>query len=533
MNFDICNKFPAPLPQNEIYSYFEKMKEGDPEAKETIIKHNMRLVVYEARKFRNTPYEEEELISVGYIGLVKSVNTFDISKNYKFSTYAIRCIDNEIKMFIRREKKHIGNRSLAEPLVTNSEGKELTLEDVFEDITSDFVSTSEDKIIYNEVRNVVLDLPERDREIILLYFGFYYGKSYTTGEIAQMLGISQSYVSRLIVKNLKKIEKKLEKKGIIEFEKQSDRKEKTNMARQLQSIYEYLDKYSKEQIDEVISNLTDEEKKLIKLRYGDDLENPVTSELWTPEASNNFYCTLVPRMKKLLANLEEKKLKGEKSSSRKVKKSDNTELEKAGYIKVLQLMRTPTTADMLKVLTPKEAVIIFLKLGYIDKKYFSTESIAKFLEIESEEIREITKKVLMVYKEKISQFIDKAIDVANGQHLVEKQPVSNDTNQSAKKEKENYIKTLQLMKTSNFKDTLEELSPKEAVIIILKLGYIDEKYFSTESIAKFLGVEPEEVREITKKVLMSYKENINQLIDNVIDATNGQYRALEKNKPNI
>ena len=457
----IEDKLPDPLSQSELYSYFEKMKSGDTKAREIIIKHNIKLVFNQVMKrFYNIPYEKKELVSIGLIGLIKSVDTFDTSKKLQFATYSTRCIDNEILMFLRKGKKYINDDSLDRPLNTDKDGNELSIEDTLSDENSDFVSDYEQKETFIIIRQLVEELPERDKEIITLHFGFINDKPLTQKEIADKLDISQSYVSRLITKILKRIKQQLRERGIVESSSDEiikTKKEKTfrklvkekgneKMARQLQSIYEYFKNYTREQVDEMLSKLTDEEKKLITLRYGEDLDNPTPSPEWTAEYQNKFYGNLLPKMKRLLSNPEHKRkprtskkptqvkqpiipteeIKQEQSiiSTEETRQKQPTNVDndssmsKEDYIKILELLRTPSFGQLMSVLSPKEAIIISLKLGYVDGKYFSTESIASFLEIEELEVIESTKKVLLAYKESINQFIDTAIQVATDQPVL-------------------------------------------------------------------------------------------------------------------
>ena len=145
----IDSKLPKPLKTEEIYEYFEKMKSGDMTAREKIINHNIRLVINEViKKFSNSPYDLNELVSVGLIGLVKSVDTFDTAKGLQFATYSTRCIDNEILMFLRKGKKSAFDQSINTPIGTDKEGNEKKIEDILEDDTSDFVSDYEDKQLF-------------------------------------------------------------------------------------------------------------------------------------------------------------------------------------------------------------------------------------------------------------------------------------------------------------------------------------------------------------------------------------------------
>lgn len=240
----ISYDFPAPLKYDEVIDYIKKAHNGDLEAREMVIKHNMRLVLNVVlKKFNNTPYDSEELVAVGILGLIKSVDTFDIEKNIKFSTYAGKCINNEIGMFIKKEKKHLYKESLNCCLKSDSEENELLLEDILVDETVDFVSDFEKDCTNKIVRELVNKLPDRDREIVSLYFGFTGDKRYTQNEIAKKINISsQSYVGRLIKKNLKKIKEELIQLGIVDetSEKEVRKMEEKIMPRKIKKYIRTL-----------------------------------------------------------------------------------------------------------------------------------------------------------------------------------------------------------------------------------------------------------------------------------------------------
>ena len=206
---------PEPFSKEEVYSYFKKMYEGDKIARDEIIKHNLRLVVSESKKYVSEYYEQEEIVAVGVIGLIKGVDTFDITKNYEFATYAIRCINNEILMFLRKNKKHTNNESIDKTLGTDKDGNELKIGNTLYDENTHFVLDYENKECYKIIREVIMDLNDRDREVIMKYFGFN-DEPITQKEIAKLLGLSQSYISKLVKNVLKKISKQLEQKEIIE-----------------------------------------------------------------------------------------------------------------------------------------------------------------------------------------------------------------------------------------------------------------------------------------------------------------------------
>lgn len=456
------HKLPQPLSKEEVYKLIQEANEGSKEARDKLVTHNIRLVLYEVtNKFQNVDYDKKDLVSIGNIGLLKAINTYDLSKGFEFATYAMRCIDNEILMFLRKLKKDQSIDSLDRVIFHDKDGSEMKLEDKLSD-DSDLVEDHENEETHRIIREVVKELPYRDKEIIMLHFGFYDDKTYTQREIADKFNISQSYVSRLITKIVKKVGKILESKGVIDLhskQEKAKRKENQEEMPKLQTIYEYFKNYTREQINEMLTKLTEEERALVTTRYGENLDNPASAKL-TKEQTDKFYGTLVPKMKRLLANpTGERKLRKPRQKKERVQQpivekptspipetpasqpmipeqvegelitkqsepsvqpvtqtqNDNGEMTKEDYIKMLELLRTPTFAQMMGALSVKESVIISLKLGYIDGKYFSTESIAQFLGIEETEVIETTKKVLLVYKESINNFLDNAIAVATDQ----------------------------------------------------------------------------------------------------------------------
>lgn len=323
---------PKPLNQEEIYALFKKMMAGDLNAREEIIQHNIRLVInIVVKNFSTSPYDQKELVSIGIIGLIKSVDTFDINKKLQFATYATRCIQNEILMFMRKGKKYIFNESLDKPLTTDKDGHEYKVEDTIEDISSDFVTDYENKEVYKNIRQIVENLNERDSLIIKLHFGFETENPISQKEIAKSLGISQPYVSRIIKNVLKKISQSLQKQGLIELSQKVEITKKEKYPKRLQSIYEYFKNYNKEDIDLIISNLRKEEKELIVLRYGNDLEHPTVSPDWTKEMSTEFYSVLIPKIKRALLNLENQKINEIQTSSQ--------EFSYEEYVKTIELLK--------------------------------------------------------------------------------------------------------------------------------------------------------------------------------------------------
>ena len=196
---------PEPLSKEMEELYIEKMQQGDIYAKEQLIEHNLRLVVFLAKKYENTGVDLEDLVSIGTIGLIKGIQTFQSGKNIKLATYASRCIDNEILMHLRKNKKTKTEISIDASLSLDGEGNELHLEDVLgtdaDIVTREIEEASDKKIMLQEV----MKLKPRDRDIIVLRYGLLGNDELTQKEVAEKLGISQSYISRIEKKVIKRL----------------------------------------------------------------------------------------------------------------------------------------------------------------------------------------------------------------------------------------------------------------------------------------------------------------------------------------
>ena len=199
------DKLPEPLTKEEENYYVSLKEQGDIKAKEKLIEHNLRLVVFLAKKYENTGVDLEDLVSIGNIGLIKGINTFSSNKNIKLATYASRCIDNEILMYLRKNKKVKCEVSIDQALSLDGEGNELHLEDIIgteKDLIQNNIEENDDKkLIIKEI----LDLKPRDKEIMILRYGLLGNDEYTQKEVAEKLGISQSYISRIEKKVIKKL----------------------------------------------------------------------------------------------------------------------------------------------------------------------------------------------------------------------------------------------------------------------------------------------------------------------------------------
>jgi RNA polymerase sporulation-specific sigma factor len=188
---------PPPLEKSQEEEALAALRQGDHAARQTLIEHNLRLVVYIARRFENTGVNLEDLISIGTIGLIKAIGTFNPDKNIKLATYASRCIENEILMFLRKKTNRRWEVSIDEPLNTDWDGNELLLSDVLGTDGDEVMKPMEEDVERQLLRDAVGRLDERERTIILMRFGLDGYEELTQKEVADLLGISQSYISRL------------------------------------------------------------------------------------------------------------------------------------------------------------------------------------------------------------------------------------------------------------------------------------------------------------------------------------------------
>ena len=196
---------PPPLSKEEEITYVERSMNGEIDARNILIEHNLRLVVFLAKKYENTKIDLEDLVSIGTIGLIKGVNTYRLDKNIKLATYASRCIDNEILMYLRKTKKKRTEISFEDSLSFDADGNELHLEDVMgteaDIVTKGLFDEFDRKMLYQEVSK----LEGRDREILEYRYGLNGRKELTQKEVANLMGISQSYISRIEKKVIKRL----------------------------------------------------------------------------------------------------------------------------------------------------------------------------------------------------------------------------------------------------------------------------------------------------------------------------------------
>ncbi|MEE1064544.1 MAG: RNA polymerase sporulation sigma factor SigK [Acutalibacteraceae bacterium] len=204
------NSFPPPLSAKEEREYLLACRNGDKEAKSKLIEHNLRLVAHIIKKYYANSTQQDDLISIGTIGLIKAINTFDVEKGTRLATYAARCVENEILMYFRAQKKNAQDVSVNEPIDTDSEGNPLTLMDIIateDEIVEDIYKMTMLKKLRSEIKKIT---NPRERTIIILRYGLDSKKPLTQLEVAEKLNISRSYVSRIEKKVLTRLRKALE-----------------------------------------------------------------------------------------------------------------------------------------------------------------------------------------------------------------------------------------------------------------------------------------------------------------------------------
>ncbi len=199
------NAFPQPLSKEDEKKYLSLMQQGDAEARNLLIEHNLRLVAHIVKKFENTREDTEDLISIGTIGLIKAIESYSEEKGTKLATYAARCIENEILMHLRALKKVKKDVSLHDPIGTDKEGNEITLIDVLQEEEEDIVDIIQTKMEKSQIYTFIHVLDEREKEVIIGRFGLNLEEERTQREIAKELGISRSYVSRIEKRALMKL----------------------------------------------------------------------------------------------------------------------------------------------------------------------------------------------------------------------------------------------------------------------------------------------------------------------------------------
>ena len=679
-NYIDINTLPKSLLKEENKRLIELMLEGDFDARQKLIESNMRLVTYRvSTRYGSVNYDKEELISIGNLGLIKAVDTFDPAKETALSTYAIKCIDNEINMFLRKLKKVQKDISLSQPVNISSKDKERHIEDFLSDgldIEEEYINT--ETIL--RVRELVKKLPPLLRETISLYYGFNAGKRYTQEEIAKKANCYQSTIQKRLKKAEKLIKRELEKqekekikdltpastkdqnspKKVASANKECKLSGKTTSVKTFYELLsdfskedidsvinrlseenksvimqrynngldrppvKYLDKeinkrfyailtnikgrliymtsdkktrfkclydnfpeYSKEQVDQAILVLGDEEKQLILTRYNGDFNNRPTGKLTTHQ-SNHFYCVTIPKIKRIIIRKEGKDEQAnvipeknpQKQYSRKTfyellspypkewvdeAFESLTEEEKqiildrySGNLN-FEPVKTTSTATCKKIhksIIPKIKRAIAVKHSgknpgktiyeyfskyskdQIDKAILSlTEEEKKviFLRYDGNLNNSATGKLTEAQRRKFYSYIvpkiknnliAQDIEIQNAPQLPK--PVKPSTEEVEELTKEDYQKVLELIKNKDFAYIIHGFESKEIMMIILLLGYINSKSYSISTIAKFLEISESKAISAGKSALEKFKKRINQIMEGEDFSTQGAILPTEK-----
>ncbi|MEW8958212.1 MAG: RNA polymerase sporulation sigma factor SigK [Moorella sp. (in: firmicutes)] len=212
LSYITSNAFPQPLSEEEEQKYLELWRQGDQKARNILIEHNLRLVAHITKKFENTGEDSDDLISIGTVGLIKAINTYNMNKGTKLATYAARCIENEILMHLRATKKNRSEVSLYDPIGTDKEGNEIALIDVLGS-DQDVAELVENSYERQRVMQKVNVLTPREKKVLAMRFGLFQGLRRTQRDIARKMGISRSYVSRIEKKAIQKLLKELSAEG--------------------------------------------------------------------------------------------------------------------------------------------------------------------------------------------------------------------------------------------------------------------------------------------------------------------------------
>lgn len=543
-----------------------KIKNGDENAKELFIQSNLKLVVNVAKKFQDRGMPLLDLVQEGNIGLMKAVENFDLSRNLKFSTYAFAYIKGYINRAINDKGRTIRipvnilekrnmyikvindltielNRTPSNEEISKKMGVRVDTVNILQESQFDITSLNEkvsddsdtevkDLLVLNEnslsyveddydsvdLKNQVQDLLEKCNlsrqavEVLIKRYGLDGNEPMTLEEIGQLYNVTRErirqietkalmiirrsvYAKKLVIftedpdKSLENLEyfrqryretgdwsrsynDEVNKKDKNKVEDSADMKKEKNAKNapkiRCKTVYELMGDYPKEKVDEAIKQLSSFHYDILMKRHGGDLENPTFTELNKKE-KNLYYAVIIPRLRKILLN-----------SNVPVTHDDSIEAKDENLSDVKEVGEAVTVPNI----KDNEAVI----------ESSNNESIA------SKDDEQITTTPVSLP------------EVENQENRVE------EVEESKTFSKEEYSSILKLLRTPTFEQMLKTLSIKEAIIISLKLGYVDDKYFSTESIAQFLGIDNQEVIETTKKVLMLYRDNIYNFIDTAINA---------------
>lgn len=290
--FVSIDSLPEPLSNEEAIELLIKAKNNDIESRNKLIEHNIKLVIYIVNKrFSYTNYSKKELVSIGINGIFKAIQNFNINKRINFSTYLAKAITNEILVYMRDDKINIKNvESIYEPLIID---EDILLIDILSsdiDLENDYINY----VIHHYIDELVVNLPDKKRNVIELYYGFNGNDKMTQEKLGNKLNISKQYVNKILTETNELLKEKLIKEGIVEAKSKKERKQTP-----YKSIYEYFKDYTKEEIDYAISKLNDYDIELLRLKFWKDFNISDNKKLNRHE-NKLFYTGAVRRVKKLI-----------------------------------------------------------------------------------------------------------------------------------------------------------------------------------------------------------------------------------------
>ena len=527
MEYDdlFVSEVPKRLSNKETVILFDRMKQGDMKAREELISGNIDLVIRCIRKnFMDTNYDKKELVSVGCIGLVKAVDTYSVSKcKSYFSTLAGNYIHREIEYFINRLNKDSNILSFDDGFngvkLKDNLSDDVSIEEMFEE--KDY-----NNYMYGLLQQSMNCLNERSKKIIMLYFGFYDGKIYTQREIADMMNVSHTRIYEIMNDSLEHMKENIQR---LELGNEPIRKRQLN----IRTIYELLSDYTREEINEMIEELSDEDKELLRGRYGNDLDNPVSTINY--EQRCKFYGSLVPRIRHLLEKI---------SSNENIEKdyiSNNSlfikdvlfkELTKNEILTLLNRLRHGDMEAREELITKNIGLVIqCVKNNFMDVCYDKKELVAvgclglvkavdtcdgtldaryflmharKFI---NDEINMFLGE-LDTYQDEIS-FDDIIYSDRYGNNVKLKDVLLSEPGMEKEQVKKSYDNgQLKLLQQS-----MEYLNERNRRIISLYFGFVDDKRYSVFEIANIMAVSTTQIRKIIKDSLDKLKENI-KLLEN-------------------
>lgn len=370
--------------KEDLVIMLREAKNGNIDARNQAITCNLGLVKYRVNiRFSFSQFDKEDLFSIGVIGLIKAVDSYDFNKGANFSTYAIKCIDNEILLVLRR--KHFEIESLDN---YHDEG------DMYDFLCSEGSTSTrvieeeyEKKEMYNIIDSLVSELPEIDRQVVELYFGFYNRNEIQQKDIAKKLSISQPWVSRTLAKSLKTIKSKIEDMDNISEVKGFYDANQIPARYQVRSnsIYDFFHDYSKSVVDAMLTSLSKKERELVRLRYDKSRGKSVYQRFNSIEDYTTYYNTVVPKMKRYIEDIALREESGDDSFNI----IDATQIE---------LPNQELVNFVLEKYSRTEAIIVALKFGYYDGKHYSTNEIAHILKLDLPQVYDILKSTLEMYR---------------------------------------------------------------------------------------------------------------------------------------